>query len=229
MVLAPHWVDIVLKTHREYPDVGVLGGKVVLRFIGERPAWCIGNFARLLTQLDWGDELQELNDWRYLVSANMSYRKEIFEKIGGFCEEPSLIGGNNTYNDEFTFTELSKSLGDPGLLYVPHLVAFHQIPSYRTTLPYMLKRSYAQGASDIALYKFRFPNWSHSDLLRVWEDQLYGQEWNYDEMVNDRSNLPKLEVDVFTEYFLASRVSYLMGMSDMIRNAVDFSQFGELQ
>jgi glucosyl-dolichyl phosphate glucuronosyltransferase len=229
VILAPTWIDTILKTHIEYLDVGIIGGKVKLRFLQGRPSWCIGNFARRLTELDWGDKVQGLTDWRYLVSANMSYQKRIFEAVGGFCEDPSLVGGNNTYNDEFTFTEIGKLHGKPGLLYVPNMLAIHQIPSTRATLAYMQKRSYSQGASDVALYKYRFPKWSQSDLLKMWEDQLYGQEWNYEEMVNDRKRLANHEAETFTEYFLSCRVFYLQGMGDMIRNKTDFSQFEKIR
>jgi hypothetical protein len=222
VVLDAHWVDAILKAHSEYPRAGVIGGKVALRFLAERPAWCIGSFARMLAAVDYGPNPRELSgpnphEPSYVVGANLSYRRAVFEKVGGFCESPDLIGGNDTYNDEFAFTEGAKRYGEPGMLYVPSMLATHQIPPERTTLVYVLRRAYAQGASDVVLHKHCSPGWTRRDLLTMWEEQLYQRENDYEEMINDRQNLPEADRDIFTEYYLAHRLAYLSGMSDAIR------------
>jgi GT2 family glycosyltransferase len=230
MILDVHWVDAIHQAHAEYPEAGVIGGKVTLRFLVERPVWCIGNFVRMLSAIDYGPKPRELSgpnphEPSYLVGANLSYRKTIFAKIGGFCESPDLIGGNDTYNDEMTFTEGAKQYGQPGLLYIPSMSAIHQISPERTTLAYMLRRTYAQGVSDVAFYKYCSPHWTRRDLLTMWEEQLYRREHDYEEMMNDRQDVPDPDRDIYTEYFLAHRLAYLSGVGDAIRDAVDFFKY----
>jgi GT2 family glycosyltransferase len=229
VVPSPQWVDAVLKAHSEYPEAGVIGGKVELRFLEERPAWCIGNFARMLAAVDYGPDPCELSGFNphepsYLVSANMSFRRMIFEIVGGFCEDP-----DPGYNGEFTFTEEAKRYGEPGLLYDPSILVVHQIPPERTTLPYMLRRAYAQGASDVALHKLLSPDCTRRDMLTMWEKHLYCHMNGYEEMVKDRQSLPEPDKDVFTEYFLAHRLAYLSGVGDAIRDEVDYTRFQEVQ
>lgn len=147
-ILDDDWIDSIRRSHDEVPAAGCIGGVVSLDFLVEPPSWLVGPFRLMLTDIDWPAEpadaggpttdITNLCD-RYLVSANLSYRKSMFERIGGFCED--LVRPDQlSRNDEILFLDGARRLGGPGLLFDRRIRVRHQIPQERLQPDYFERK-----------------------------------------------------------------------------------------
>jgi len=159
-IMDADWIDAVRRAHDEFPAAACIGGTVELAFLVEPPTWLVGPFRRTLAAVDWppeaGDtgpttDITRIND-RYLVSANLSYRKSVFEQIGGFCEDlvqPTQL----SRNDEALFLDGARRLGSPGLLFDRRIRVRHQIPAERLEPDYFERKFRALAISTFEYHK----------------------------------------------------------------------------
>lgn len=217
------WVEAIVAGHDLFPDAGIVGGKVELLFVDGDPGWCVGDFALKLAAVDWTPEPSVLTGWHYVVGANMSYKKSMFDKIGGFYEDAD---DSFFFNNELTFHEGAKKYGNPAIAYYPDMSVLHHIPKERTTLEYMVKRSYEQGYNDVSFLKYKHSDWDDMTLLGHMEYEMYCQE-DFEAMKETRAKLSKEHAVLFTKNFLVCRLAYLSGLHDGIENKVDFEKHKE--
>jgi GT2 family glycosyltransferase len=145
-VADPSWLAR-LAEHYEDPDVLGVGGTVEPDFAAGRPAW----FPR---EFDWvvGCSYRglprELTPIRNFIGANMSFRRRIFDAVGGFDGAVGRVGTRPAGCEE---TELCIRVLErmPGgrLLYEPRSVVRHRVPRARAAWPYFWRRCWAEGRS----------------------------------------------------------------------------------
>jgi GT2 family glycosyltransferase len=143
---APDWLER-LAVHYATPGVLGVGGAVRPNWPGRRPPW-------LPLEFDWtvGCSYRGLpesaSSVRNLIGANMSFRREVFELIGGFTNGLGRVGGRPMGCEE---TELAIRLRQacPGaaLVYEPEAVVSHRVTPQRTTLRYFISRCWSEGLS----------------------------------------------------------------------------------
>jgi glucosyl-dolichyl phosphate glucuronosyltransferase len=147
---APDWLERLADGYRSGEVVGV-GGAVL-------PAWEAGRPRWLPREFDWvvGCSYtglpQERGPVRNLIGANMSFRREVFDLVGGFTEGLGRLGTRPLGCEE---TELAIRIRQrrPGtrLLYDPSAVVRHHIPFQRARWRYFRSRCYAEGLSKAAV------------------------------------------------------------------------------
>ncbi|MET4096138.1 glycosyltransferase [Arthrobacter sp. UYCu712] len=143
---APDWLERIVALYDD-PDVLAVGGRV-------EPHWAAGRPAYFARELDWivGCSYRGLPkvaaEVRNVIGANMSFRAEVLDRVGGF--NPSL-GRQDTVPLGCEETELCirAVMGAPGcrVVYEPAALVNHHVPAERGTLRYMLTRSWAEGIS----------------------------------------------------------------------------------
>jgi glycosyltransferase involved in cell wall biosynthesis len=151
VVPRPLWMSRLLGIHGFFPKLGIVGGKLELKFLEDKPRWINGAFNWWLSEVDWPyDGFTDLaRKSCHIVSGNMSYRRGIWEDAGGFPEWAGLRGrGVLTVNDEISFTKACGELGNPQVGYDPDLICDHLITPDRACLDYLKKRAYGQGYAD---------------------------------------------------------------------------------
>jgi glycosyltransferase involved in cell wall biosynthesis len=135
--VSPNWVDTILRTFAERPDLDCIGGKVLPVWSVPPPAWLTPTHWAPLALQDFGDGpmLVSASNQRGLISANLACRKTLLDRIGGFSpmfqRVKDVIG--SLEDDEWN-RRLWKSGG--AALYVPDLVAWADVPSDRLTRAY---------------------------------------------------------------------------------------------
>jgi len=211
-VPAKDWTARIKEVHSNIKEP-LIGGKVKLRFIKDRPRWLEGIFQEYLAALDWGEKTRSIDQYEWLVGANMSFKSEIFSQIGYFDEGIGLDQHYNRYNDELELFERIKNKGF-SLIYSPDPVIIHQIPENRTTIEYMESRAKSQGRSDV-LVRLR-KGVQRKDLLDFFEDQIYGQEWSFQQLRRSLLSIDVRYLTIFREYFLKARLAYLNGVHEAI-------------
>lgn len=151
--------------HKLY-NAGVIGGPVRLRYIDGKPTWMNIHFEGYLAYLDYGTPFgmmpfEVFKEWDLhvpLVSANMSFRKSTFNKLGGFEGKEGYVGrALLAPNDELALlTKCSKK--SPGMIFVPDAGVSHLIPKERTSEDYLTRRMYGQGMADFISLQQIHPN-----------------------------------------------------------------------
>lgn len=143
---APDWLARLVVLYDD-PDVLAVGGRV-------EPVWESGRPAHFPEELDWivGCTYKGLPrvaaQVRNVIGANMSFRSDVFERVGGFN---ASLGrqGDRPLGCEETELCLRASMGSPGtrVVYEPAAVVRHHVPATRGTLRYMLSRAWSEGVS----------------------------------------------------------------------------------
>ncbi|MDN4174796.1 glycosyltransferase [Nocardioides sp. SOB77] len=150
-VPAPDWLAALVGA---YDDAAVLavGGAA-------RPVWPTGGRpAHLPPELDWvvgcsyRGQPTGRADVRNLMGCSMSFRREVFDLVGGFDEGAGRIGAIPVGCEE---TELCIRLAQrvPGARVVlePAAVVHHRVGEQRTSWSYLRGRSLAEGTSKAAM------------------------------------------------------------------------------
>ncbi len=146
--VAPGWLaHLGVAWDAAEPDVACIGGRILPRFIAPRPAWLTDRLLGVLTVLDLGDELRDLDPTITTVyGANISFRCGALRRIGGFDPAYGHIGDRLWFSDE---DEAQRALARAGLRvrYAPHVAVAHEMTPERLTPRALLRRRFRYGAS----------------------------------------------------------------------------------
>jgi glucosyl-dolichyl phosphate glucuronosyltransferase len=146
----PNWLEELLAHYR--PHVAGAGGVAVPVWPGrDRPRWFPPEF-------DWvvGCSYRGLpgtvTPQRNLLGAAMSFRRSVFEKVGSFDTAMGRLGSVPLGCEETEFAlRLRRTLVGAQLLHVPPAVVRHHVAPERATVPYFLRRCFAEGISKAAV------------------------------------------------------------------------------
>jgi GT2 family glycosyltransferase len=146
-----NWLTHLAKHYKSREVVGV-GGKIVPHFLAEVPTFLRelppGIVRGFLGQTILDSKQAFIIDKPLLWACNLSFRKSIFDEIGGFDEKLGRSPDNLMGEEEI---ELQKRILDRGykLVYEPKALVTHLIDKERLTKGYFLERSFWQGYSEI--------------------------------------------------------------------------------
>jgi len=141
VVVHPEWVSKHLKCHRE-TGFGAIQGRVLP---GVDPDGRPADPKRLreynIPIIDYGDDIREI---RGLTGTNMSFKREVFRKVGLF--DPRLGPGAAGFSED---TEYSRRIRQAGFKigYTPHAVVYHELNPVRYGRAYNRDVEYRKGVS----------------------------------------------------------------------------------
>lgn len=145
-VAAPDWLERLMAL---YDDVDVLG-------VGGRvePLWERGRPGHFGEELDWivGCSHRGMprvaSEVRNVIGANMSFRLEVLQQVGGFNVALGRQGAKPLGCEE-TEICIRSIIGSPGsrIVYEPAALVRHHVPAHRGSFRYMLSRSWSEGIS----------------------------------------------------------------------------------
>ena len=118
-------LELINFFQREQKAVGV-GGKTITKYVdGEKPKWISKYLYGLVGQTDHGDETKKYTKaMKYPIGANMTYRKDILQKAGGFNNELK-----NRADDKYIFNQVVRI--DDNIFYNPNVYSRHLIDKNR--------------------------------------------------------------------------------------------------
>ena len=150
---APDWL---YRLSRYYDDAHVagVGGAIEPVWSSDRPKWFPSEFDWVVGCTYRG--MPESPAWvRNLIGCNMSLRREVFQRIGGFR---SGIGRVHTTPVGCEETELciriNQHYRQNVLLYEPQSKVYHRVPARRSRWRYFLSRCYAEGLSKAIVARY---------------------------------------------------------------------------
>lgn len=147
-VIAPiNWIKNIYEAHNEY-DGPAIGGRVIPKWPREgKPDWVKGVLLDYLSLLDISPIPTILKKWDWIVGVNMSFKREIFNKVGYFDVLLDRVEENLQSCGETEFCDRLRS-ADFDIYYDPKIVIKHIISNNRLTQTYFLQRAFWQGISD---------------------------------------------------------------------------------
>lgn len=147
-VAAPCWLQALLDAYGSGDDVVAVGGRTLLRWPGPRPGWLPQERDRYYGGFDLGDERRLMGFPTYPFGVNMAIARASLLAVGGFPPALGHRGGRLTSNEEkFVFRKLSQAGGR--VVYEPRALVYHRVFAERVTLGWILRRSFAQGRSNV--------------------------------------------------------------------------------
>ena len=144
-LIAPDFFETTLYYFDNHPKVNAIGGKILLQYMDKKPNWYNPFLASLLGYFNRGEKEQPFtND--YFRGSNMSFRKEVFAKHGGFNTTLGRVGKSLFGNEEKELFYRFKSKGEQ-MWYVPSTVVYHLVPIERTYPEFVKRQAIGTGAS----------------------------------------------------------------------------------
>src|SRR5690606_16191546 len=122
---APDWLAQLSKGYQNEQIYGV-GGQIVPAWNETRPEWFPAEFEWVVGCTYKGMPTSAA-PIRNLIGCNMSFRREVFQVVGGFRAV---------------------------LLYSPEAQAFHRVPAQRSTWSYFRSRCYSEGLSKAQISQY---------------------------------------------------------------------------
>src|SRR3954447_10431052 len=145
-VVDPGWYEALLARWDEAPeDVACIGGPIRPDFSVPPPSWFSDGIAHVLTLLDRGPDVRDLDpDVEAVYGANISFRVEPLRAVGGFDPGLGHSGDRVWFGEE---DEAQRALARLGyrVRYVPDAAVTHVIPAERLTRGSFLRRRFAFG------------------------------------------------------------------------------------
>lgn len=136
------------------------GGRILRKWTCPPPEWLSiqGPYERMsfpVFTFDKGTAQGELDD--FAAGANMAYRKEVFEKYGGFRTDLGRCGDGLLAGEEVEFARRLRAAGER-LRYEPSAVVYHPVEDFQLSKQYFLTFWFDAGRSGARIASSR-PVW----------------------------------------------------------------------
>ena len=150
----PDWLETLLKGYAQ-PNVAGVGGSISPEWATRPPRWFPDEFNWVVGCTYLGMPTTT-NPIRNLIGANMSVRRDVWQRVGGFregfgnvknAEDARRAGGSMLVGCEETELCIRVSQALPNLtwIYEPSARVRHRVPDHRCTRRYFLSRCRKEG------------------------------------------------------------------------------------
>ena len=165
-IAEPEWIETLIHGY-EQTDAIAVGGRMVPEWVAGRPSFFPEEFYWLIGA-NYEERLEPWSEVRNTLGSNMSFRRTVFEEVGGFDEGMGLTGDNQIQAEE---TELAMRMHDAfgkGMLYVSDAVVAHKVFDYRTKPGWLIRRAFWQGYSKRAVEELAAEGPSNEEAAFLW-------------------------------------------------------------
>ncbi|WP_059753485.1 glycosyltransferase family 2 protein [Thiobacillus denitrificans] len=152
----PGWTDAIVRAFREQKDTGCVGGHTTSFFETGIPSWMHPSFTYMYGSTDSGENPHWMAYPEHPFGVNMAFRRTALMEEGGFDTRLGRIRDNLLSSEESLLFWRFYRAGR-GCWFAPDARLRHRIPADRTTVEWVLKRSYWQGISDIVFQQIVEP------------------------------------------------------------------------
>jgi glycosyltransferase involved in cell wall biosynthesis len=121
-----------------------VGGKIYLKCEEKMPEWLTKDLWGFLGYLNYGDNAIQMDEQRYPFGGNMTFSREVFDRIGLFNVSLGRKGGELFGGEEVDFFRRLLSAGSKGV-YQPKALVYHIIDKSRLKKNYFRMLHYKEG------------------------------------------------------------------------------------
>jgi glycosyltransferase involved in cell wall biosynthesis len=195
----PSWAGALIAAHEAFAGrAGIIGGRVVPCWRGEKPAWLGPKLYGYLSLLDLGGARRELPEGASLVGCNLSFDRTALIAAGGFATNLGRIGPQTTLlsNEE---SEICARIRRAGLIavYAPDAEVEHIIHAERLTQAWFRRRAAWQAVSDLLATPEEAPALAAKAARRL-ARPIAG--WRRLRRISDRDTAEELQRDMVLLY-----------------------------
>ncbi len=122
----PDFLKQLFDYFNEHPEIAGIGGMVIPRYEIAEPDWMNKWLYGFVTKVDHGEKIKKFSDNQYPAGCNMTYRKDLLEKVGGFNNKLKWRA-----DDKYIYFQI-RALSDE-VIYLPQACVEHQIDADRTS------------------------------------------------------------------------------------------------
>lgn len=180
-IASTNWLTNIYSTFSKYNPVAV-GGKAILHFDKLTPEWFSEKIAGALGLCDKGDKVIHANEYYddvVGIGANISFKKEIFNKVGLFRTDLGRNGNRLGMGEETEMYQRIKRSGGQ-CVYIPSVIVYHNIDERKLSKNYFRKWFFEWGKWCLLL----------DGLDSVTNKRIFGIPcWRYKEVIKDFINL----------------------------------------
>ena len=152
-VATPNWLRLLSEGFAD-PRVLGIGGAVIPRWLSHKPAWFPAEFHWVVGCSYLGMPLSSM-EIRNPIGANMAFRREVFDNIGGFRNGIGRVGMKPLGCEETELCIQARNRWPQKIfLYQPAAIVFHRVPENRIHWRYFCSRCYAEGLSKANVARF---------------------------------------------------------------------------
>lgn len=148
-VAAPDWLARLAEAYGDPGVIGV-GGSIEPLWESTRPRWFPEEFDWVVGCTYRG--MPHQGNVRNLIGCNMSFRRGVFDQVGGFRTGFGQVGSSMLRCDETEFC-IRVRQNDPAhtFLLAPHALVSHKVPSERARWNYFQTRCFTEGMAKASL------------------------------------------------------------------------------
>ncbi len=145
-VVPRDWLTRMTAWYADREIIGV-GGRVVPVWPDGQPSWFPDEFGWVVG-CSYRGQPERISPVRNLIGTNMSFRRTVFDKLGGFREALGRQGADGSGCEETELCiRIRQAYGHSALLYDPGMVIHHHLDSGRDSWRYFRTRCWAEGRS----------------------------------------------------------------------------------
>lgn len=161
VVVRGNWLETIKRTFDE-TAARFIGGKVLPRWEEPPPAWLTQAHWAPIAAVDYGDKPFPIDSENpvCLLTANIAFRREVFQRHGGFSADVQRAGDSIGSLEDHEFLTRLVRAGVPGL-YVPELVVDAHVGRERMSKAY--HRNWHTGHGHFYAI-MRDPEWERSSF-----------------------------------------------------------------
>lgn len=146
--LADNYLEKIYNYFKQDSSIAAIGSKILLHYEDLIPDWENKYLNSLLGFFNIGDEEKKFPKNDYPRGSNMSFRMDVFEKVGDFNTELGRKGNNLAGSEEKDIFLRIYRHADLSVIYVPDAIVYHCVPIERTTSEFIKKQAIGTGKSE---------------------------------------------------------------------------------
>lgn len=150
-IAAPDWLEQLRDRYKQ--NVLGVGGPIEPMWLEGRPRWFPEEFDWVVGCTFRGLP-QTTSVTNKLIGCNMSFRREVFDALGGFRSDMGRVGTHPLAGEETEFSiRVCQRWPDKALIYEPRARVRHRVPASRANWSYFRTRCYCEGLSKAQVSK----------------------------------------------------------------------------
>jgi glycosyltransferase involved in cell wall biosynthesis len=130
----PHFANTILQFMQANPTAAGAGGRVLPKYSeSPEPVWMNKYLNGFIGKVDHGGSPRVFEGkMKYPIGCNMTYRKSLLKKVGGFNNQLTFRG-----DDKHIFYAVTRL--NPAVFYLHEALVYHNIDAHRLTFDYFKK------------------------------------------------------------------------------------------
>lgn len=149
-IIPASWLTELMRPYNNDDHIACVGGKIIPVFPDNQyPSWYSKDIQGFFGGVDHGENIHEVDfSEEYIGGGNMSFKRSVIVDSGMFNVHLGIIGTSSYSGEE---NELAQRIQNKGfkVLYTPLAITYHMIEQERISKPFLRKRCFQSGRSEI--------------------------------------------------------------------------------